>query len=57
MKQDISRLLKSLWIRACRWDKIPADTKFSVFSRENPYAERHDRIAGLFMAARSRKLL
>lgn len=45
MKQNAKRLLKSLWIRACRYDNIPIDSSFVVFSDNNPYAKRHNRIS------------
>jgi ribosomal protein S27AE len=30
--------IKDLWIKACQYDNIPADSKFVNFSSTNPYA-------------------
>ena len=51
MKQDMRRLIKACWIRACRWDKMPVDTKFASFSADNPYAKRHDKYMRILLAA------
>jgi len=49
--KDTGRLIKSLWIRACRWDGISVDCKFAIWSLDNPYAERYNRMMGLFLNA------
>ncbi len=54
MKQNAKRLLKALWIKACRFDGIPIDSKFVVFSKENHYANRHNKISRLVLAGSSK---
>ena len=50
------RLLKAMWLRACRYDAFEASGRgrhrydgvsFAVFSDENPYILRHDKIMRL----------
>jgi len=53
MKQNAKRLLKSLWIRACRLDEIPINSKFVVFSDDNKYAVRYNKIACLVASGSS----
>lgn len=38
------RLLKALWIKACRHDNIPIDSKFVVFSNDNPHIARQNKV-------------
>ena len=52
-RQNAKRLLKALWIKACRYDSIPVDSKFVCFSNDNPYVERYNKIIRLVMAANS----
>jgi hypothetical protein len=35
----LSAKVRELWNRACKWDEIPPESKFVVFSVENPWAE------------------
>ena len=51
MTQNIKRLMKALWIKSCRFDGIPIDSKFVVFSDDNPYQVRYNKIMGLYLAA------
>jgi len=44
MTQNAKRLLKSLWMRACRFEGIPVDTKFVVFGADNKCAVRYNKI-------------
>lgn len=44
MKQNIDRLLRALWIKACRYDAIPIGMKFVIFSDANPHMIRHNKI-------------
>lgn len=44
MKQNIDRLLRALWIKACRYDTIFIDSKFVVFSDANPHMIRYNKI-------------
>jgi len=52
MKQDAQRLLKALWIRACRYERVHPQSMFVVFSTSNPYKQRYDKIMRLVQAAR-----
>ena len=47
MKQNINRLIKALWIRACRFDCIDHKAKFVIFSDENPYIRRYNKMVCL----------
>jgi len=51
--QNIKRLLKALWIKSCRFDGIPADSKFVVFSDDNPYQRRYAKIMKMYLAGRN----
>lgn len=54
MKQDIRRLIKSLWIRACRFDGIPIDSKFVCLSNDNSYIRRYNKMMGIYLAGLGR---
>ncbi len=43
---------KDLWNRACDWDKIPRNSKFIVFSPNNPYAKKQNEVMGQLMKYR-----
>lgn len=45
--QNIDRLLRALWIKACRYDGIDLKAMFVVFSNENPHYAQYDKIMGL----------
>ena len=34
---------KKLWQKACAFDKIPSDSKFVEFSKENPYVKDYNK--------------
>lgn len=53
MKQNAIRLLKALWIRACRFDGIDHNSKFVIFSEENPFIIKRDKLAKLIHAGSS----
>lgn len=44
MKQNIDRLIKALWIKACRYDAIPIGTRFAVFTEDNPHMIRYNKV-------------
>ena len=54
MTQNINRLIKSLWIRCCRFDNIPIDTYFAKFSDKNPYLKRYNKMMKLKQLGRKR---
>ena len=37
----IREALGKLWALACQYDDMPTDTRFAVFSDENPYNKMH----------------
>ena len=39
---ELEKKVHSLWIKACEWEKIPIESKFVVFSDENPYLEEYN---------------
>ena len=51
--RNAKRLRKALWLKACRFDSIPPDSSFIVFSDDNPYLKRYNRISSLIMAGGS----
>lgn len=45
LREKISELrgiVKIRWARACRYDKIPSDSTFVVFSEDNPYESAYN---------------
>ena len=50
--QKIKRLLRALWIKACRFESIPVDSKFVVFDDDNPYLIRYNKVMSLYLAGR-----
>ena len=50
MAQNIKRLLKALWIKSCRFDKIKPESKFVVFSDNNPHQKRYYKIMNTYLA-------
>lgn len=52
-KQNIYRLLKALWIKSCRFDGLNVNSKFVIFSEENPYIKKYNRIASLQLQSKS----
>ncbi len=52
-RQDMRRLLRSLWIRACRADGVDPASKFVLaFLNDNPYAERYNTMMRMYQAGR-----
>jgi len=47
--QNVKRLLRALWIKACRYDKIPENSSFVVFGENNPYIIRYNKIMSLYL--------
>ena len=43
---ELEKKVKSLWIKACEWEKIPPDSKFVVFSDDNPYLKEYNEEIG-----------
>ena len=39
---ELEQKVKGLWAKACEWDKIPSDSKFVVFSDDNPYLKEYN---------------
>ena len=39
---ELEKKVHSLWIKACEWEKIPIESKFVVFSDENPYLKEYN---------------
>ncbi|KKN02468.1 hypothetical protein LCGC14_1117450 [marine sediment metagenome] len=50
MKQNIRRLLRAIWIKSCRFDDIDPTASFVVFSTDNPYQKRYNKIMGMYLA-------
>lgn len=50
--QNVKRLLRALWIKACRFDSIPVNSKFVVFDDNNPYLIRYNKVMSLYLARR-----
>ena len=42
------RLRQKLWKRACEFDNVSPEAPFIVFSENNKYAKRHDRVMGIW---------
>lgn len=55
--QNARRLLKALWIRACRYDSIDPSAKFVIFSDENPHMRRYNIIALLVSKADNLRIM
>jgi len=37
---------RELWVKACEWEKIPPDSKFVIFSEDNPYMKEYHEAMG-----------
>ena len=48
----IKEKLNETWRAACRHDGIPEDTKFAIFSDDNPFAKEHNKWAMMWLAGR-----
>jgi len=49
-KIDKANLLANLlWLKACRWENVPTDAAFVVFSPDNPYDKPLNRARGLWL--------
>jgi len=46
--QNIQRLIKACWIRACRFDQISIDAKFVIFSDDNPHLARYNKYIRMY---------
>ena len=42
-----SYTLRDLWVKACEYDKIDPNSKFVVFSKDNPWAKKYNKFACL----------
>ena len=49
---NAKRLLKALWIKACRHDGIDPAAKFVTFSDDNPHMKRYNKIMHLVLLGR-----
>lgn len=46
--------IKELWRKACRYDHIPINSKFVVFSKENPFVKEWNDAVGSLQRALKR---
>ena len=44
--RDIEQKVRGLWNKACSWEKIPPESKFVVFSNDNPYTREYNKAVG-----------
>lgn len=44
--RDLEEKVRGLWKKACDWEKIPPDSKFVVFSDDNPYTREYNEAVG-----------
>lgn len=44
--RDIEEKVKNLWNEATKWEGIPPESKFVVFSEDNPYAREYNEAVG-----------
>jgi hypothetical protein len=42
--KNLVRKFKSLWKKACQYDKIPVTSSFVEFSKDNPYPAMMDEL-------------
>jgi hypothetical protein len=43
VKKSYTLTPKAIWDKACKYDKIPASSKFVVFSPKNPWAKEYNK--------------
>ena len=43
---ELESRVKNLWRKACEWDKILPESKFVVFSDDNPYLKEYNDAVG-----------
>ncbi len=48
MKFIAMKLVRSFWLKACKLDDIPPDSKFVVLNNGNVYAEAYNRALRLY---------
>ena len=56
VKKNYTLTPKAIWGKACKYDKIPADSKFVVFSPKNPWAKEYDKAMKMVGMARKHGL-
>lgn len=44
--RGLEQKVKGLWEKACKWDKIPPESKFVVFSDDNPHLKEYNEAVG-----------
>ena len=49
---NIYEEVKSLWDKACDYDGLPPNSKFVVFSEENPFTKKHDKLVRFIQMGR-----
>ena len=49
--KNLSEEIRRLWILACQYEGIDPSSSFVVFSKVNPFIERHDTLIRLRLAA------
>jgi len=43
---ELEQKVKSLWTKACEWEKIPPESKFVMFSDDNPFVKDYNEAVG-----------
>lgn len=44
--------LRELWVKACEHDGIDPESKFVVFTQDNPWMRKYNTLAGLILDAK-----
>jgi uncharacterized membrane protein (UPF0127 family) len=44
--QDLAEKVREFWRKACEWEDIPLESKFVVFSDDNPYVKDYNEAVG-----------
>ena len=52
-ERTLSESVASLWTAACGYDGIPADSRFVVWSDNNPYAASYNSAMGRLLELRN----
>ncbi|MBI4201192.1 MAG: hypothetical protein HY531_02755 [Chloroflexi bacterium] len=49
----LAATVRQLWVKACEHDGIPPDSRFVVFSEDDPYTPYHDKAVRELQEARA----
>lgn len=49
--ENLKYIIKQLWEKCCEYDNIPKDSKFVVFSKNNPYEYFYEKAFNEYMYA------